>query len=84
MSLTAHLPAALERAIWEGDVDWLSEHYPCECCCAEHTYGDGCPAYVWGGCRGQGAMSRRDHEAWAMHYEKFHGLTRDEFYGVAL
>ena len=78
----SHLPVRAQRAIWEGDVDWLHEHYPCACCCGEHTYGNGCPAYAWGGCRGQESMSRQDHESWAKHYEQFHGLSRDEFYGV--
>ena len=26
------------RAMWEGDTDWLDEHYGCGCCCHEHTF----------------------------------------------
>jgi hypothetical protein len=76
---------ALERhikdAMWSGDVDTLNELAPCKCCCDEHTYGPGCPAYQWGGCRGQGTMTHDDYLAWAEHYKKFHGMTEDEFYG---
>jgi hypothetical protein len=76
------LPERVQRAIWEGDVDWLSENLPCACCCAEHTYGNGCPAYAWGGCRGQGSMSRQELASWQRHYAQFHGLSEDEFWGL--
>ena len=78
----ADLPADLLRAIWEVDVDWLSEHFSCMCCCHEHTFGSGCPAYAWGGCRGQHTMSRQELDSWVRHYETAHGLSRDEFFGL--
>ena len=31
----------------------LEELAGCICCCHEHTHGGECPAYAWGGCRGQ-------------------------------
>jgi hypothetical protein len=65
----------MARALWEGDVEWLSDHFPCECCCAEHTYGNGCPAFQWGGCRGQERVTNEDIKGWAKHY----GMTREEF-----
>ena len=71
---------ALEQAMWAGRGDALDELAPCHCCCDEHTH-DWCPARVWGGCRGQGAMSRADYEAWFAHYARFHGMTRKEFEG---
>ena len=67
------------RAIWEGDTEWLDEHYGCGCCCHEHTH-SGCLARLWGACRGQGAMTREDHESWARHYERFHGMTPEQFF----
>ena len=82
MRVTAHLPPELERAVWEGDYEKLCELAACVCCCHEHTFGSGCPAYVWGGCRGQYTMTRADHEAWAQHYERFHGMSREEFFGL--
>ena len=75
------LPADIRRAMWEGDTDYLNEHYGCVCCCHEHTFTTGCPAYAWGGCRGQTAQTREDIEAWANHYRTHHGLTRDQFFG---
>lgn len=75
-----NLPADIRRAIWEGDVDYLVEVAPCQCCCGEHTFGPGCPAYVWGGCRGQGSMTREEVDSWATHYERFHGMSRDQFF----
>ena len=75
------LEKQIEDAIWAGDTDKLHELAGCECCCHEHTYGSGCPAYQWGGCRGQGTMTREDHEAWAKHYEAAHGMSRAQFYG---
>ena len=69
------------RAVWAGDVDWLDEHFHCVCCCAEHTFGSGCPAYAWGGCRGQTTMSREEERSWVRHYAVHHGMTEDQFYG---
>jgi hypothetical protein len=71
---------ALEDALWAGDVDRLGELAGCRCCCWEHTFG-WCPARIWGGCRGQDSMTAADHEAWAAHYERFHGMTREQFFG---
>lgn len=70
----------LKEAVWAGDVDRLQEIAPCVCCCADHTWED-CPARLWGGCRGQDTLTRADRDGWAEHYEKFHGLTREEFFG---
>jgi hypothetical protein len=73
----------ITRAIWEGNVDWLEQNYPCRCCCSEHTFGLGCPAYAWGGCRGQGSHEfAEDEESWARHYERVHGMTREQFFGA--
>ena len=70
------------EAVWAGDTDTLWEIAPCRCCCNEHTCGWGCPAYAWGGCRGQGmAEFEEDVEVWAKHYERFRGMSRDEFFG---
>lgn len=71
---------AIERALWEGDIDKLSELAPCGCCCDEHFFED-CPARIWHGCRGQYSLTRADYQAWEEHYRKHHGLTRDQFYG---
>ena len=74
---------ALDDAMWAGDVDRLQELAGCECCCSEHTYGPGCPAYVWGGCRGQGSLTRDDYEGWKAHYMRFHGMTAEQFDGLS-
>ncbi len=74
------LTEQIETAMWAGDVEKLDELAPCRCCCHEHTF-DHCPARQWSGCRGQGSMTRADEAAWARHYEKFHGMTLDQFYG---
>jgi hypothetical protein len=63
----------LEDAIWAGDVDTLCRLAPCECCCGDHTF-EQCAARVWGGCRGQGSMTRADEESWARHYREHHGI----------
>lgn len=74
--------ARLRQAIWEGDIDTLSEIAHCRCCCSEHTF-ERCPARAWGGCRGQGSMTRAEQESWVRHYELHHGMTRDQFLGAA-
>jgi hypothetical protein len=74
MSVTAHLPEWMQKAIWEGDLDTLQERAPCVCCCADHTH-EHCPARQWEGCRGQGIITRADVDAWAAHY----GVTTREF-----
>jgi hypothetical protein len=71
----------LEEAAWAGDTDKLHEMAGCGCCCDEHTFGD-CPARAWGGCRGQNAMTHEDHRIWQRHYETFHGMTENQFYGI--
>ena len=82
MRVTEHLPPDLERAVWEGDYEYLDEHAHCVCCCAEHTFTTGCPAYAWGGCRGQTSTTRQEIESWARHYERFHGMSQEQFYGI--
>lgn len=81
MKLTEDMDARLAEALWAGDVDTLQALAGCECCCWEHTYGNGCPAYQWGGCRGQDSMGRAEEESWARFYEETRGMTRAEFYG---
>lgn len=71
----------LDAAIWAGDVDRLQELAGCGCCCDEHTFED-CPARAWGGCRGQGTMTRAEREEWVRHYERAHRMTRDQFFGL--
>ena len=46
------LARAVEAAMHAGDTDLLHALAPCQCCCDEHTYGEACPAWSWGGCRG--------------------------------
>lgn len=75
------LQKQIEDAMWAGDIDKLDELAHCVCCCHEHTFGPGCPAYAWGGCRGQGTLTYDEIESWARHYERFHGMTREQFFG---
>ncbi len=70
----------LDDAMWAGDMDRLQELASCRCCCADHTF-EGCEARDWGGCRGQNTMTRAERESWLRHYQWFHGMTEDEFYG---
>ncbi len=72
------MPAWMQQAIWEGDQDTLQERAGCVCCCSEHTFSS-CPARLWEGCRGQG--TEEDTEGWERHYERFHGMSREQFYG---
>ena len=78
--LGAKLGRQVHEAMWAGDVERLDDLASCRCCCHEHTYGNGCPAYAWGGCRGQCTMTYEEEESWAAHYERFHGMTRDQFW----
>lgn len=71
----------MEEAVWAGDLDTLQERAGCVCCCAEHTF-EGCPARAWEGCRGQGSLTQDDVEGWVRHYKRYHGLSRDQFFGV--
>lgn len=71
----------LAALVWAGDVDALQDLAPCRCCCDEHTFGRGCPAYAWGGCRGQYSMTRSDLESWERHYASAHGMTWERFHG---
>lgn len=74
--------SAIETAMWAGDVDHLHEIAPCVCCCAEHTFSD-CPARQWDGCLGgQEPAPHETAEAWAKHYEAFHGMNPEVFFGV--
>jgi len=81
MKLTEDMDPRLAEALWAGDVDALQALAGCECCCWEHPYGSGCPAYQWGGCRGQSSMTRAEEESWVRFYEETRGMTRAEFYG---
>lgn len=47
----------------------------CICCCDEHTFGRGCPAYHFGICRGQNTLTMDDLRVWAAHYK----MTLEEF-----
>lgn len=76
----AELRRAIEEAMWDGDLELLDELAHCRCCCHEHTYED-CPARLWNGCRGSGAMTRADVESWVQHYAAHHGMTRAAFFG---
>lgn len=68
-----------DRAIWAGDIDWLQRHRGCGCCCFDHTFGWGCPAYAWGGCRGQGSVEQMALvEGYAEHYVRLHGFASRE------
>jgi hypothetical protein len=75
----AYAPAALEAALWTGDVDTLHQLAPCGCCCDEHTY-DNCPARAWYGCRGQNSLTQADIDSWVRHYESAHNMTREAFF----
>ena len=73
------LAEQIEQAMWDGDENRLHELAPCICCCGEHTFREGCPAWAWAGCRGYGStppMTMKDAEGWAKHY----GITVDEFF----
>ena len=67
---------SISRAMWAGDVDELNRIAGCICCCAEHTFTTGCPAYQWGGCRGQGSLTSIDVQGWMEHY----GMTPEQFH----
>lgn len=66
---------AVDRAMWAGDVDELHRIAGCICCCVDHTFTTDCPAYQWGGCRGQDSVSMDDVRGWAKHY----GMTVEKF-----
>jgi hypothetical protein len=75
----------VQNAIWRGDDHFLFRALPCKCCCDEHTFGD-CPARRWYGCRGQSSvndLSSAEVEAWVAHYGRHHGMSRDQFFGLA-
>lgn len=73
--------AAIQKAMWENDIDTLDRIARCECCCGDHTF-ESCYARLWGACRGQGSLTRADITKWEEHYAKTRGMTRDEFYGT--
>lgn len=70
----------IDRAIWEGDIEYLQQYAGCICCCGEHTFSS-CPAKVWGGCRGGPGTPADEYNDWKKHYMRFHGMTEDEFDG---
>jgi hypothetical protein len=70
----------LTDAMWAGDVERLHELAPCNCCCDEHT-SESCEARSWHGCRGQTTMTSAERESWQRHYQRYHGMTADQFYG---
>jgi len=69
--------------MYAGDMDRLWELAPCNCCCDEHTFA-GCPARLWGGCRGGQGDPEADEASWLRHYQEHHGLTEEEFYGAEI
>ena len=71
--------SVISNAMWAGDIDLLNQLAPCRCCCADHTFED-CPARSWFACRGQNNSPFADRESWFRHYEKFHGMTREQFF----
>jgi hypothetical protein len=79
--LGERLGRQVHEAMWAGDVERLDAIAGCQCCCHEHTYGSGCPAYAWGGCRGQATLTWQEQKSWEQHYERFHGLSQEQFYG---
>lgn len=73
--------AEVRKALWAGDTDTLERIAACSCCCYEHTYGRGCPAYSWGACRGQGSSEDAEQlEKYAQFYMETRGMTRDQFF----
>lgn len=78
--MAIQLSPELLDALWAADVDALYDLAPCRCCCHEHTFTTGCPAYAWGGCRGQSATTPEEVESWVVHYTRHHGMTREEFF----
>jgi hypothetical protein len=70
----------VEDAMWRGDIDRLDALAGCRCCCWEHTF-ECCPARVWGACRGQDSMTHADVRSWVEHYQRFHGMSEQEFFG---
>jgi hypothetical protein len=81
--LTEERIEAIRRAMWEGDVDKLQEIAACRCCCHEHTFAPYCPAYQWGGCRGQGTPDEKKLiESYKRFYMEERGMTEDEFYAT--
>lgn len=79
--VVTNLKQEILEAMWSGDVEKCDELAPCVCCCDEHTF-ESCPARLWYGCRGQGAMTSAEEKSWLEHYRKNHGMTEAQFYGV--
>lgn len=46
------------------EAEFRDEILECLCCCHEHTFGRGCPAYAAGACRGQGTEEARELYDW--------------------
>ena len=77
----ANLDEQIQNAMWAGDEDELHRLAPCRCCCHEHTFAPHCPAYAWGGCRGQATPAEEERiEGYAEHYARTRGMTREEFF----
>lgn len=75
------IDGAILAAMHRNDVDALRALAPCMCCCWEHTFGEGCPAYAWGGCRGYGSPHAASvRRSWQEHYAKHHGMDAETFY----
>lgn len=53
----------------------------CVCCCYDHTFGWGCPAYAWGTCRGQGSVEEREYFEWFLALK---GWTREDEHAAVL
>lgn len=75
------LQKEIEDAMWAGDIDKLHRIAGCYCCCSEHTF-ESCPARAWDGCRGGQSSPRAERIAWQKHYEQFHGMSYETFYGI--
>lgn len=75
------LQQRIEDAMWAGDEATLNQIARCRCCCEEHTF-ESCEARLWFGCRGQNTSPVAEREAWLRHYQRFHGMTEDQFYGT--
>jgi hypothetical protein len=72
---------AVRDAMLDNDQDTLQRIASCECCCYDHTFGRGCPAYAWGGCRGQGSVEEKEQiEGYAQWYGTLRDMTRDQFF----
>lgn len=93
MTIAAAIPQSVEYAPRKhtilgysapyGKVTWISsKSLLAASAAAMSTHGSGCPAYAWGGCRGQGSDDPwNDEEEWFAFYERTRGFTREQFFG---